>query len=232
MRINKYLALHNYSTRRGADELIEQGKVYINGVRAQLGDQVEETDTVEVKSSKRPKTYRYVAYNKPKGIITHSPGSDEMDIREAVEAHPELKGLFPVGRLDKASSGLIILTDDGRITDRLLNPDKEHDKEYKVRTVQKLRDSFKKYMEMGVDIEGYRTKPVKVRVLNDNTFYITLTEGKKHQIRRMVVAMRNEVAELQRVRILNIKLNSLKPGEYRALEGEELQEFLQKLSLA
>lgn len=232
MRINKYLALHNYSTRRGADELIEKGQVLLNGKRAQLGDQVEEGDTVEVKVSKKKVPYRYVVYYKPKGVITHSPQDEEMDIRAAVAEHPELEGLFPIGRLDKASSGLIILTNDGRVTDRLLNPDKEHDKEYRVRTVQKLRDSFKVHMEAGVQIEDYKTKPAKVRIINENTFSITLTEGKKHQIRRMVVAMHNEVADLVRTRILNIKQAGLKPGEYRPIEGEELKEFLTKLGLA
>ncbi len=232
MRINKYLALHNYATRRGADELIEKGQVVINGRRAQLGDQVEEGDTVEVKTSKKKVPYRYVVYYKPKGVITHSPQDEEMDIRAAVAEHPELEGLFPIGRLDKASSGLIILTNDGRVTDRLLNPDKEHDKEYRVRTVQKLRDSFKKHMEAGVEIEGYTTKPAKVRLINENTFSITLTEGKKHQIRRMVVAMHNEVAELVRTRILNIKQTGLKPGEFRTIEGEDLQVFLKHLGLA
>ncbi|MBU1755341.1 pseudouridine synthase [Patescibacteria group bacterium] len=232
MRINKYLALHNYATRRGADELISKGKVFLNGSPAQLGDQVEEGDTVEVKTPKKKKAYRYVVYYKPKGVITHSPSEDEVDIREALIDNSELVGLFPIGRLDKASSGLIILTDDGRITDRLLNPDKEHDKEYRVRTTQRLRDSFKKHMEAGVEIEGYTTKPAKIRLVNDNTFFITLTEGKRHQIRRMVVAMHNEVAELVRTRILNIKQAGLKPGEYRVIQGDELQEFLEKLSLA
>lgn len=231
MRINKYLALHNYATRRGADDLIQKGLVFINGKKAALGDQVAETDTVEVRGQKRKKAYRYVAYNKPKGVITHSPQGDEVDIASSIKSIPELEGLFPVGRLDKASSGLILLTDDGRVTDRLLSPNKEHEKEYKVRTTQRLRDSFRKHMEAGVDIEGYRTKPAKVRIAGETLFYITITEGKKHQIRRMVVAMHNEVKDLMRTRILNIKLGTLKPGEFRAVEGEELAQFLEHIGL-
>src|SRR3989338_4061299 len=118
MRINKYLAAKKYCTRRQADELIKKGLVLINGKPAVLGDKVNEKDTVVVKW--RQTKYRYFAYNKPRGIITHSPQGDEQDIASAV---PELKNVFPVGRLDKDTHGLIILTDDGRITDRLLNPD-------------------------------------------------------------------------------------------------------------
>jgi 23S rRNA pseudouridine2604 synthase len=231
MRINRYLAIQGYATRRGADELIEQGKVFINGRKAVLGDQVEETDTVEVKTGKRPKSYTYLAYHKPRSIITHSPGEDETDIISALKGDiPD--GLFPIGRLDKDSSGLIILTNDGRITDRLLNPDYEHEKEYRVTTVRPLRESFKKYMEAGVDIEGYMTKPTKVRVMGENVFAITLTEGKKHQIRRMVSALHNEVKTLQRTRIENIELGKLPSGKWRPIEGEELSQFMDILGLA
>lgn len=232
MRINKYLALQGHATRRGADELISAGKVFINGKAAEFGSKVTEADTVEVKIGKRTQksSYLYYAYNKPRGVITHSPGEDEVDIRGSL---PELAehGVFPVGRLDKDSHGLTILTNDGRITDRLLHPRHEHDKEYVVKTKLQLRTSFKQKMEEGVQIEGYLTKPTKVRIMDDNTFAITLTEGKKHQIRRMVVALFNEVADLKRVRVLNIKLGTLGPGKVRAIEGEELDEFLKLLGL-
>jgi 23S rRNA pseudouridine2604 synthase len=232
MRINKYLARQGHATRRGADELIAAGKVFINGKLAELGSKVTERDTIEVKTGKRAKKteYLYYAYNKPRGVITHSPADDERDVRDTI---PELaeQGVFPVGRLDKDSHGLIILTNDGRITDRLLHPRHEHDKEYVVTTKQPLRKSFKENMEGGVQIEDYLTKPAKVRIMGDKTFAITLTEGKKHQIRRMVVALHNEVADLKRVRVLNIKLGTLKAGKARAIEGEELDELLTLLGL-
>lgn len=232
MRINKYLAREGYATRRGADELISKGRVFINGKQAELGDKVTGQDTVEVKTGKRGQKdrYLYFAYNKPRGVITHSPGEEERDVRDTL---PELadSGVFPVGRLDKDSHGLMILTNDGRITDRLLHPRHEHDKEYVVRTKHPLRTSFRKHVEEGVDIEGYRTKPAKVRVMGDNTFSIILTEGRKHQIRRMVVALFNEVADLKRVRVLNIQLGTLKEGKTRAIEGSELDEFLALLGL-
>lgn len=231
MRINKYLADHGYATRRGADELIERGIVYINGTKAVLGQYVKEGDTVTVKLKKRKQPYRYVAYFKPRGVITHSPQKGENDIRAELKGITELEGLFPVGRLDKDSSGLILLTDDGRVTARLLSPDNNHEKEYRVRTRTRLRDSFKKHMEAGVNIEGYITKPAKVTVTGDHSFTITVTEGKKHQIRRMVVAMHNEVKDLVRTRILNIRTSGLQPGDWRFIEGPELERFLGALNL-
>ena len=153
MRINKYLAQKGYATRKAADTLIEKRRVFINNKRAVLGDKVFETDVIEVRLDKRNPSEKlvYFAYNKPRGIITHSPqGDEETDIRENI---PEVVGqfnVFPVGRLDKDSHGLIILTNDGRVTDRLLSPTREHEKEYVVRTKSKLRESFKTNMEAGV----------------------------------------------------------------------------------
>jgi len=230
MRLNKYLAHQGYATRRAADELIEKGLVTINGRRAVLGDKVLESDEVVVRS-KSKKRYRYFAYFKPRGVVTHSAQDDDSDIDDLVSENPELAGTFPVGRLDKDSHGLIILTDDGRVTDRLLSPDREHEKEYQVRTKEKLRANLKEKFEAGVDIEGYVTKPAKVRVTGEHSFAITLTEGKKHQVRRMVAAMFNEVKELKRTRVMNVKLDGLKSGEYRALAGEELETFLSSLGL-
>ena len=212
MRINKYLALKKIATRRGADELVKNKKVFINGKLAVLGTKVKETDKVEVRGSK-PKEYLYFAYNKPIGIETNSPRED----------------LFPLGRLDKNSHGLLILTNDGRITDQLLNPKYFHEKEYLVKTLGKLRSNFKQKMEAGVDIEGYQTKPCKVKIINENTFRVILTEGKKHQIRRMCSNLFQEVADLKRERIMNIKLGNLKPNTLREIKGEELATFLPRL---
>lgn len=230
MRINKYLAHKGYATRLGADALIRAGKVSINGRKAVLGDKVQESDTVEVKAGKKV-SYSYFAYNKPRSVITHSPQDDEEDVRMNTEDSPELRGTFPVGRLDKDSSGLLLLTNDGRVTDRMLNPEYEHEKEYVVTTKFPLRDSFKEKMERGVDIEGYQTKPCRVEVMGDKTFRIILTEGKKHQIRRMVVALHNEVNDLRRVRVLNVRLGTLPEGKARKLSGGELETFLASIGL-
>ncbi|MBP9817047.1 MAG: rRNA pseudouridine synthase [Candidatus Pacebacteria bacterium] len=232
MRINKYLAHTGHATRLGADALIKEGKVLINGRRAALGDQVQQDDVVEVKGgAKRTAAHAYFAYHKPRGVITHSPQMDEEDIKSATGTIPELAGTFPIGRLDKDSSGLIILTNDGRVTDRMLNPRYEHEKQYVVRTVRPLRTNFKQYMEIGVDIEGYHTKPCKVQIMGEKVFRITLTEGKKHQIRRMVVAMHNEVRDLERTAIMNVTLGKLKKGAWRKIEGAELATLLSSLGL-
>lgn len=223
MRINKYLAHKNYCTRREADTLITAGKVLINGKPAQLGDKVTENDKVDVRF--RTKKYRYFAYNKPRGVITHSPEEGETDIRQSIP----LVGVFPVGRLDKDSNGLIIITDDGRITDKLLNPDFAHEKEYVVSTREELPENFKSKMETGVNIEGYVTKPAIVKVLSPKKFSIILTEGKKHQIRRMVAFFGLATSSLERVRIMNVRLSGLKQGEYRPILGQELATFLKSL---
>jgi pseudouridine synthase len=225
MRINKYVASRGIATRKDADTLIEKGLVTINGRKAVLGDKVQETDKIEVKGARTK--YRYFAYYKPSGVITHSPQYGEKDIMRSIP----LRSLFPVGRLDKRSSGLIILTDDARVTDRLLNPAFAHDKEYRVTTQTELPSNFKKVMERGVDIGGYVTKPCLVEIRSDNKFTITLTEGKKHQIRRMCDALKMSVAQLERVRVMNIKLGALKPNEYREITGVEQAQFLKAIGL-
>ncbi|MDB5189085.1 MAG: rsuA [Parcubacteria group bacterium] len=230
MRINKFLAHKGHATRREADTIIEKGQVFLNGVKAKLGDKVLETDTVEVKG-RAPKSYVYLAFHKPKDLITQSEEKGEKDVLDMLPSDLKRLKLFPLGRLDKASSGLLLLTNDGRITDRLLNPAYDHEKTYEVTTKMPLRASFAEYMEKGVDIEGYLTKASKVEVLADQRFRITITEGKKHQIRRMVVAMHNEVQDLRRVRIMNIELGKLAPGAYRRLDGKELAIFLESLGL-
>ncbi len=232
MRINKYLALKGHSTRREADTLIEKKAVLVNGRIAQIGDKILETDSVEVRRNNRPARYSYIAFNKPAGMDTHQEDTGTENIFDTLPSELKQLKLFPVGRLDKASHGLILLTNDGRITDRLLNPEHAHEKTYEVRTKQPLRATFKENMQNGVLIEGYMTKPAKVNILGEKAFRIVLTEGKSHQIRRMVVALHNEVADLRRMSIMNIKIGALKGGSYRTIEGDELSEFLHALGLA
>lgn len=227
MRINKYLAQKGYSTRKGADKLIEDNQVFINGVRAVLGDKVLENDLVEVKQSKKAHSYLYFAYNKPRGVMTHSASKGEREIKDI----SPIKGVFPVGRLDKDSHGLIILTNDGRITDRLLNPIHTHSKEYLVELDKPINARFKFLMEKGVSIEGYTTKRCEVDILSSNTFRIVLSEGKKHQIRRMCAALGYTVIDLKRTKVLNIELGKLKSGQHRSITGLELETFLKTLGL-
>jgi 23S rRNA pseudouridine2604 synthase len=228
MRINKYLATQKHSTRRGADELISEGKVLVNGREAKLGEMINETDKVEVRyRSGHKKKLLYLAYHKPRGVVTHSAPKGEQDINDKVP----IKNIFPVGRLDKDSSGLIILTNDGRITDRLLDPKHYHEKEYVVTVKGKLRPNFKEKMEMGVQIDKDQTRPCKVNIINDKKFQVVLTEGKKHQIRRMCTVLFQEVDTLRRVRVMNIEIGELKENEYRNIEGKELEVFLKSLGL-
>lgn len=227
VRINKYLAYIGICARREADELILQKKVRINGRVAVLGDKVLENDKVVVAEFK--KDLVYLAFNKPKGVITHSPQNGEKEIKDVLRV---AKGVVPVGRLDKNSSGLIILSNDGRLTDKLLNPEHNHEKEYIVKVNKPIDGLFLKKMGEGVKLDdGYITKKCTVKKINSEKFLITLTEGKKHQIRRMCDAFGYGVANLERRRIMNIKLNKLQLGEAREIKGYELKELLKSLGL-
>lgn len=229
IRINKYLADKGLVTRKGADELVLAGKVFVNGAKAVLGQKVGEKDKVEIRGGGAASTpRRYLAYYKPKGFVTHAPTTGEKAIADIFE----MEGLFPIGRLDKNSEGLIILTNDGRVTDRLLNPKYNHEKEYLVETSTAVGESFRKKLESGVDIgEGEKTKPREVNLIDPHHFTITLTEGKKHQIKRMTEALGVSVTSLKRLRIMNITLGNLKPNTSREIIGKELQAFLNSLGL-
>jgi 23S rRNA pseudouridine2604 synthase len=231
MRINKYLAHQNIASRREADVLIQEGKVLINGKKAEMGQQVTETDDVAIKGATKAKTY--LAYYKGRGIITHSPESGEVDIISRLAKDYGITNVSPVGRLDKASEGLIILSNDGRITAPLLDPEAKHEKEYDVQVDKRVSGMFIRAMQNGVDIEGYRTKPAKATAneKNDKRFRLILTEGKKHQIRRMCAALGYQVQSLKRVRVANIALGKLKPNQFRKIQEEELKEFLKELGI-
>ncbi len=231
MRINKYLAHTGVASRREADVLIEQNKVQINGIAAVTGQQVNEGDKVSVLG--KTKSKNYLAYYKGRGIITHSPAEGETDITTRLAKDYGITELAPVGRLDKDSEGLIIISNDGRITGPLLDPEAQHDKEYDVTVDKKISGMFLRAMAAGVEIEGYRTKPaiVTANKNNDKRFSIILTEGKKHQIRRMCAALGYQIQTLKRVRVMNIELGKLKPNQYRKIQGEELQTLLKSLKL-
>jgi 23S rRNA pseudouridine2604 synthase len=231
VRINRYLSLKNYCTRRKADELISGGHVKINGTTAKLGDKVMENDTVEVSDEVKKTTElrSYFAYNKPAGIVTNNPQNGEESI-EDITHFP--RKVFPIGRLDKDSHGLIILTNDGRITDKLLNPKYIHEKEYVAKVHKPIAEGFVEKMERGVKLDdGYKTKPCEVQKIAYNRFKIILTEGKKRQIRRMCQALGYEVTDLIRTRIMNVELGDIKEGEYRKLRGKTLKEFLIALGI-
>ena len=231
MRINKYLAHTGVASRREADELVAKGKILVNGEPATMGQQVEAGDDVVVAGKTKPKSY--YAYYKGRGIITHSPAAGEIDIATRLANDYGLTHVAPVGRLDKDSEGLILLTNDGRVTGPLLDPEADHEKEYDVLVDKPISGMFVRAMAAGVDIEGYRTQPATVNKnpKNDKRFTIILTEGKKHQIRRMCAALGYQIQSLKRVRIMNIELGKLKPNQYRKLAGPELQTLLSDLGI-
>jgi 23S rRNA pseudouridine2604 synthase len=230
IRINRYLALKQFCSRREADKLIKQGQVTLNGKTAELGMQVKEGDEVSLRQGfKKMETSRvYLAFNKPTGIVTHNPEMGQKSIRDIFRYKTRV---FPIGRLDKDSYGLIILTNDGRVTGKLLSPEFQHEKEYAIKVDKTITDAFLKKMARGVDIADYITKPASIRKTGEKEFKITITEGKKRQIRRMCLALGYIVMDLKRLRILNIELGNLKAGEAREIKGEELQKLLKEIGL-
>ena len=224
MRINKFLNDAGQCSRREADRLIEAGRVKIAGRIAKLGEQVEEGERVEVdgKAVVPPAHRTYLAYHKPIGVIVttdpNSPDNVMQDLKQSGKPLPKAR-LFPVGRLDVASSGLLLLTDDTAFADAALRPSSGHEKEYEVEVVLPVEDAFLKKMAEGVVIMGRKTRPARVTRIDEKRFRIVLTEGMNRQIRRMCEALRIEVRRLKRVRFMNVEIGSLLPGEWRVLSG-------------
>ena len=230
VRINRYLALNNICSRREADALISAGKVKLNGKVAKLGDHVKsDTDKVDIFEDGEERELIYLAFNKPKGVVTHSPQWGQKGINDIFQYRGNVA---PVGRLDKDSYGLILLTNDGRIPDKLLSPDREHEKEYVVRVDRPINENFimkiSREMTLG---DGSKTKPCIATQLGDSSFSIILTEGKNRQIRRMCEIYFRSVLDLKRVRIMNIALGDLRPGQYRVIKDKELKTLLMSLGL-
>lgn len=227
VRINKYLADAGVCSRRAADAFIEEGKVFIDGRRAVAGDRVEKGQTVVFQGKELEKEEQLVllALNKPRGIVCTS------DMREpdnVVEFVGYGKRIYPVGRLDKDSEGLLLLTNDGNIVNKILRAGNYHEKEYIVKVNKLLTKEFLQGMAGGVPILDTVTRPCRVEALDKYRFKIILTQGLNRQIRRMCEYFGYRVVHLQRVRIMNITLGHLKVGDYRKLTPQEL-EGLQKL---
>jgi pseudouridine synthase len=228
-RINKAMADRGLATRRGADELIQGGFVFVNGKRAELGDRVGMDDIIEVRDEAGVHTadYQYVAFYKPKGIVSHSASGKQRSI-EHVSGYPEL---FPVGRLDKESEGLMVLTNDGRVTERLLHPRFEHEKEYFVEFSGRFPKNGEAKLREGILDNKELLSALEVELIDRKHLKITLTEGKKHQVRRMLKAIGLEVILLQRTRIMKLQLGALRPGASRRLTGAARKGFLHDLGL-
>lgn len=227
VRINKHMADLGMASRREADELILAGSVFVNGKKAVAGMQIDpKQDKLELKSDQ--KSFVYYAYNKPRGIVTTGAQGDEKDILSTVKFPQKV---FPLGRLDKDSHGLILLTNDRRITHRLLDPEFEHEKEYRVVIDGIVHQKFLRKLHDGTIIKGALTKPAEISQDGEHSFKIILTEGKNRQIRRMVEAAGDTVIDLVRLRIEHIELSNLKEGTFRALSTKETKTLLTKLGL-
>lgn len=219
-RINKYIAASGFCSRREADKLIEEGKVYIDGQLADLGSRVIEGQevTIDGKPLTMKDSHVYLALNKPLGITCTT---DQRDVDNIVDFLNYPTRVFPIGRLDKNSSGLILLTDDGDIVNRLLRAENGHEKEYLVTVDKPYDDEFLKRMSGGLPILGQMTLPCTVKRTGNRSFKIILKQGLNRQIRRMCDYLGYKVVKLRRVRIMNIELGDLPVGHYRPLTNHE-----------
>lgn len=226
MKVDKYIGQSGFTSRRKAYAMIEEKRVMVNGKIANFSTKVKEGDVVTIDGKElEPKTFvpTYIAYNKPKGIEC----TTEKIANNIIDAIGHTENIFPVGRLDKDSEGLILLTNHSAIIDKIANSKHAHEKEYIVTLNLPVRKQFLNEISSGVVIQGEKTKPCVVS-LEPNAkriFRIILTQGLKRQIRRMCNAFDYQVIKLQRVRVMNIQLGKLKPGEWRDLTKDELNEL-------
>ena len=225
-RINKYLSEIGFCSRREADKLLEKGRITINGKIPELGTKVKTGDTVAVDGEQvgvRKKKHTYIALNKPKGIVCTTDRLSEKDNIIDFIGHKER--IFPIGRLDKLSEGLILLTSDGDIVNKILRAGNKHEKEYIVHVNKAINHEFITRMRNGLPILGTKTKKCFVEQISPQAFRIILTQGLNRQIRRMCEYLDYRVTKLKRIRIMNIQLN-LEVGHWRDLSKDELAELI------
>lgn len=220
-RLNKYISETGTCSRREADKLIEQGRVLVNGKVPELGTKVSDADevTIDHKPLKAKEKPLYIAFNKPPGITCTTDLKDKDNIIDFIN-HP--KRIFPIGRLDKPSEGLIFLTNDGDIVNKILRAGNNHEKEYLVMVDKPITPDFIQKMGSGVDIGDAVTKKCFVKQEGTNKFRIILTQGLNRQIRRMCDAFDYKVYKLQRIRIMNVSLNGINSGGWRYLTNDEI----------
>jgi 23S rRNA pseudouridine2604 synthase len=230
IRVNKFLSEAGFCSRRKADDLIDAGQVLINGHPIEKGTRVSEGDRVTVNGKvveKSSEQFEYLAFNKPVGIVCTTDTKREKDNIIDFLNYP--KRIFPIGRLDKMSEGLILLTNDGDIVNKILRSSNNHEKEYLVSVDQSISQTFIDRMSKGVPILDTVTKPCKVTRVSQDSFKIVLTQGLNRQIRRMCEYFNYEVISLKRMRIMNIELD-LPTGELRPLRPDEIQQLKAALS--
>ncbi len=222
--INKYVSSTGICSRREADRWIEAGRIRINNKVAKLGNRVFPKDSVQidgqlVKAKAKP---LYIAFNKPIGVVCTTDSKDSNNIVDYIN---HSQRLFPIGRLDKASGGLIFLTNDGDIVNKILRAGNQHEKEYIVTVRHPITNDFIQKMSQGIPILGTVTRKCKVTRINNFTFKIILTQGLNRQIRRMCEYLGNYATQLQRIRIMNVQLGKMKAGQWRKLTDMEMQDI-------
>ena len=225
IRINKYLSEVGFCSRREADRLLEEGRITINGRVPELGTKVSDEDEIFVDGKtikKVEEEFVYIAFNKPVGIVCTTDTKREKNNIVDYINHP--KRIFPIGRLDKPSEGLILLTSDGDIVNKILRAKNNHEKEYYVRVDKPITEKFLEKMRNGVPILDTVTKKCEVEKIDTMNFRIVLTQGLNRQIRRMCEYLGYEVKKLKRIRIMNIKLD-LPVGKWRDLTPQEMNEL-------
>ena len=229
VRLNKFLSDAGVCSRREADRLTEAGKITINGEVAVLGSQVTDTDVVKVNGEEisREEEQIIIAFNKPEGIECTAQKDNPDNIIDYIGYE---KRIYPIGRLDKNSRGLILLTNDGSIVNGILKASNFHEKEYIVTVDKEITGEFIEAMSSGVTIlDGVKTRPCEVKKTKKHEFNIVLTQGLNRQIRRMCKALGYNVTKLQRVRVMNVELGTLGKGKYRNLTDKEVKELLDQI---
>lgn len=224
MRINKLLSNYGYCSRKEANRLIEEERVYVNGELCTTGKWVEKEDFITLDGEEvREKKKIYLAFNKPRGIVCTAAKEKENNIIDFINYG---EYIFPVGRLDKDSEGLILLTNDGDFADKIISSEYYHEKEYIVKVDKIITEKFIYNMQIGVEILGQVTRACIVNKVDDYTFKIILTQGLNRQIRRMCLSLGYKVLELKRIRIINIELENLISGEYKHVKEITIKEII------
>lgn len=227
MRINKLLSNYGYCSRKEVNRWIEDKRIIVNGKLCEQGQWVEENDDILLDGEKvKPKEKIYIALNKPRGVVCTSANEIENNIIDFLNCKDYI---FPVGRLDKDSQGLILMTNDGELANKILFSDSYHEKEYIVTVDRAFDDEFIERMSSGVEILGTITRPCQLSRIDKNIFSIILTQGLNRQIRRMTKAFGYNVIKLERIRIINITSKDIEVGQWRIIEKNELQELIKMI---
>jgi 23S rRNA pseudouridine2604 synthase len=233
VRLNKKIKELGLTSRRDADKLIEKGLVLINGKPAEIGRKVKPTDKIEIKDLKKIQdNYLYYTFYKPKNVMSHSPQFGEQEVKDFFP-NWEHDGLTIVGRLDKHSEGLMLVTNDKRLVEKILDPRFRHERVYEVDVQEKISNNIVSLFKKGFEVRGrFQALPAHVEILNNFKMRITLVEGKKHQIRLMLNELHYTVSKLKRIKILDLTLRNLQPGTFQEIPPTDVKNLLKSVGLS